>query len=143
MVKVEEPVATEMQEVLKEFQNVFKEVEGLPPSRSHDHKISLIEGAKPVNIQPYRYGSLQKDVIEKMTQEMPNSGVIQNSSSSFSSPVVLVKKKDESWRMCIDYRALNRQTVKDKFPIPLIEELLEELNGATVFSKIDLRAGYH
>ena len=71
----------------------FEKPEGLPPKRSHDHKISLIEGAKPVNIRPYRYGGLQKDVIEKMTQKMLNLGVIQNSFSSFSSPVVLVKKK--------------------------------------------------
>ena len=136
-------VSEGMKKLLKEFNDVFREPEMLPPHRSHNHHINLVEGAQPVNIRPYRYGALQKDVIEKMTQELLQSGVIQNSSSSYSSPVVLVKKKDGSWRLCIDYRALNRQTLKDKFPIPLIEELLDELRGARVFSKIDLRSGYH
>jgi hypothetical protein len=126
-----------------EYQELFAEPKGLPPPRSHDHNIPLKEGSNPVNLRPYRHSSLQKDVVEQMVKEMLGSGTIQHSHSPFSSPIVLVKKKDGSWRLCIDYRALNQLTIKDKFLIPLIDELLEELVGASVFSKIDLRSGYH
>jgi len=125
------------------YQEIFEEPKHLPPPRSHDHQIPLNEGTDPVNLRPYRHSSLQKDVVEKMIQEMLDSGTIQHNRSPFASPIVLVKKKDGSWRLDIDYRALNKLTVKDKFSIPLIDELLEELVGATIFSKIDLRSGYH
>ncbi|KAJ4754249.1 polyprotein [Rhynchospora pubera] len=116
---------------------------GLPPRRGIDHQIPLTPDAKPVNLRPYRYSYFQKLEIEKIIEELLKNAVIQNSNSPYASPVLLVRKKDGGWRMCVDYRKLNNQTVKDKFPIPIIEDLLDELHGARYFSKIDLKLGYH
>lgn len=122
---------------------MFQEPKDLPPRRGvFDHKIPLQVGEGPVNIRPYRYPLKQRDIIEQLVQEMLERGVIQDSSSPFASSVVLVGKKDGTWRLCIDYRELNRKTVKDKFPIPVIDELIDELSGAKVFSKLDLTL-YH
>jgi hypothetical protein len=132
-----------LQNLIRLYQDVFIPLTGLPPNRPEDHTIPLKEGAQPVNLRPYRYSNLQKDMVEGMISEMISAGTVQPSHSPFASPVVLVKKKDLTWRLCVDYRALNKLTIKNKFPIPLIEELLEELTGAAVFSKIDLRFGYH
>ncbi|XP_026447251.1 uncharacterized protein LOC113347788 [Papaver somniferum] len=115
----------------------------LPPSRAHDHHIPLKPLNTPPNQRPYRIPYIQKEVVEQLLQEMLKIGVIQPSRIPFSSPILLVKKKDDSLRFCVDYRKLNEATIKDKFPIPIIEELLDELCGAKVLSKIDLRAGYH
>ncbi|GJU56063.1 reverse transcriptase [Tanacetum coccineum] len=120
------------------YEDVFATPTELPPRREHDHRIPLMKGAQPVNIKPYRHPPTQKDVIEAMVVELLESGVIKKSNSPFSSPIVMVKKKDNSWRMCVDYRQLNKQTIKDKFPIPIIEELIDELYGSQWFTKLDL-----
>ena len=134
---------TTLTTLLENYSDFFQEPEWLPSARGHDHIIPLKEGSQPVNLRPYRYLGLQKDVLEKMVEEMLGTGIIRPSNNPFASPVVLVKKKDSTWRLCVDYRALNKLTIKDKYPIPVVEELLEELVGATIFSKIDLRSGYH
>ena len=136
-------IQTPLQLLIQEFVDVFSIPKGLPPQRSHDHKIPLKEGTPPVNLRPYRHPPTQKDAIESMVQELLESGVIRHSQSAFASPIVMVRKKDGSWRMCVDYRQLNKNTLKDKFPIPLIEELIDELSGSVIFSKLDLRSGYH
>lgn len=129
--------------ILKEFSEVFQEQIQLPPKRTQVHRINLLPEHGPVNVRPYKYPHHQKEEIERQVEELLKAGVIRPSMSAYSSPVILVKKKDKTWRMCVDYRALNKETIPDKYPIPIVDELLDELNGATVFSKIDLKSGYH
>ncbi|WVZ52496.1 hypothetical protein U9M48_003550 [Paspalum notatum var. saurae] len=132
-----------VQSLLSQFQDVFQEPTTLPPARSYDHAIPLIPGVVPVNSRPYRYSPLYKSEIEKQVKQLLQAGLITHSHSPFASPVLLVKKKDGTWRFCVDYRKLNDLTIKNKFPLPVIEEILDELAGAHYFTKLDMRSGYH
>jgi hypothetical protein len=137
-------VPQDLQALLSKHQMVFSTPQGLPPSHSvHDHSISFVPKCLPPNIRLYRHPFSQKNEIEKMVQEILNAGVIFPSTSPYSSPVVMVLKKEGSWIMCPDFRALNKLTIKDKFPIPIIDDLLDELSGAQLFTKLDLHSGYH
>jgi hypothetical protein len=137
------PIPDELVEILNRFQDLFTEPMGLPPHRAADHGIPLTPGVKPPNIRPYRMSHSQKNIVEKLVSQMLKNSEIRLSCNPFSSPAILVRKKDKSWRLCVDYRSLNALTVKNKFPIPIIEDLLDEIFGANIFSKLDLRSGYH
>jgi hypothetical protein len=131
-----------LERLLAQFADVFSEPQGLPP-RSRDHRIHLLPRAAPVAVRPYQYLTLQKDELERQCKSMEALGLIRRSSPAYSSSVLLVKKRDATWRFCVDYCALNDLTVKDKLPIPMVDELLDKLNGARYFTKLDLRSRYH
>lgn len=132
-----------LKQIVHQYASVFSWKGGMPPQRNQQHTIQLKEGTEPVSVRPYRYTHTQKEEIERLLQDMLKSGIIQTSQSPFSSPILLVKNKDGSWRLCVDYHNLNKLTVRNKFPILIIEELLDELHGSRVISKLDLKSGYH
>jgi hypothetical protein len=136
-------VQREVQQLLQEFQDVFEQPTKLPPERFYDHHIPLLPNSAPVNSRPYKYSPQHKNEIEKQVKELLEAGLIEHNTSPFASPVLLVLKKDGSWRFCIDYRKLNAIIVKNNFPMPLIDEILDELAGTKYFSKLDMRSGYH
>jgi hypothetical protein len=132
-----------MGDLLTHFASLFMKPSGLPPLRQHLHQIHLTPGTAPVAVQPYQYVYLQKEELERQCVEMLAHGVIRLSSSALSAPVLLVKKHNGSRHFCVDYHVLNEKTIKDKFHIPVVEELLDELRSAAFFTKLDLRFGYH
>jgi hypothetical protein len=137
-------IPAEVERLLDIYADLFENPKGLPPPRpGFDHKVPLKEGTAPFNLRPYRYSTIQKDIVDGLVEEMMEKGWIQHSNSPFASPVVLVRKKGGKWRLCVDYRRLNQVTIKDKFPIPLIEDLMDELGGSIIYSKLDLQSGYH
>ena len=137
----ESEVSTEIppavQSLLDSYSDLFAIPTVLPPQRVHDHAIPLHPTAVPVNARPYKYSPTHKSEIEKQVKDLLAAGLITHSSSPFASPVLLVQKKDGSWRFCVDYRILNDLTIKNSFPMPVIEEILDELFGAKYFTKLD------
>jgi hypothetical protein len=122
---------------------VFEDPKTLPPSRSHDHHIPILPNAIPVVSKPYRYSPLHKDEIENQVRGLLQAGLVTPSTSPFASPVLLVQNKDGTWCFCVDYRKLNDITIKNRYSIPIIDEILDELANTQYFTKLDMRSGYH
>ncbi|GKE83026.1 putative reverse transcriptase domain-containing protein, partial [Tanacetum coccineum] len=128
----------------REFPKVFLEnLPGLPPVRQVEFQIDLILGATPIARAPYRLAPLEMQELSNQLQELSDRGFIRPSTSPWEAPVIFVKKKDGSFRMCIDYWELNKLTIKNHYPLPRIDDLFDQLQGPSVYSKIDLRSGYH
>jgi hypothetical protein len=131
--------------LLTEFNDVFppKLPPGLPPRREVDHKIELVPDAKPVIRPTYAMSAKELEELSRQLNELTAAGFIRPSKSPYASPVLFVKKKDGTTRMCVDYRALNQMTIKNRYPLPRIDELFDRLQGAKYFTKLDLVSGYH
>lgn len=136
------PCPVSIEQLVTDFASLFDEPHSLPPPREFDHVITLLPGFRLVNLCPYKYNPEQKDEIERQIADMLKQGIIRFSTSPFTSPVLLVQKKDGTWRFCI-FRYLNAMTLQNRYPLPVIDELLDELSGAAWFTSLDLRAGYH
>ncbi|GJZ11059.1 putative reverse transcriptase domain-containing protein [Tanacetum coccineum] len=130
--------------IVQDFPEVFPEdLPGLPPTRQVEFQIDLVPGAAPIARAPYRLAPSEMKELSEQLKELSDKGFIRPSSSPWGAPVLFVKKKDGSFRMCIDYRELNKLTVKNRYPLPRIDDLFDQLQGSSVYSKIDLRSGYH
>ena len=132
-------------EIRSEYKDLFPEElpPGLPPKREVDHRIELLPGSQPVYRSIYKMSPGELDEMRKQLDQLLSNGFIRPSTSPFGAPVLFVKKKDGSLRMCIDYRGLNMLTVKNRYPLPRCDELFDRIRGAKYFSKLDLRSGYH
>ena len=130
--------------LIREFHDVFpEELPGVPPKREVDLSIEVVQGTNPISRTLYRMAPIELKELKTQLQELLDKGFIRPSVSPWGASVLFVKKKDGTLRMCIDYRQINRVTVKNKYPLPRIEDLFHQLRGASVFSKIDLRSGYY
>jgi hypothetical protein len=130
--------------VVCEFPEVFPdEIPDVPPEREVEFSIDLVPGTKPVSMAPYRMSASELAELKKQLEDLLDKKFVRPSVSPWGAPVLLVKKKDGSMRLCIDYRQLNKVTIKNRYPLPRIDDLMDQLVGARVFSKIDLRSGYH
>jgi len=129
--------------VVHEFEDVFQSLQGLPPTRSDPFTIELEPGTALLSKAPYMMAPIEMTELKTELEDLLGKGFIRPSTSPWGASVLFVKKKDGSFRLCIDYRGLNHVTVKNKYPLPRIDELLDQLRGATCFSKIDLMFGYH
>jgi hypothetical protein len=134
---------SDLYEVVNQYDEMFQEPKGLPPRRGIQHEIQLQQDCPLPNIGMYRMSVMENAEIKKQIQELLDKGVIMPSTSPCGSPIVLVPKKDGTWRMCVDFRALNKITVKNRYPLPRIDDLLDQLKDAKYFTKLDLRSGYH
>jgi hypothetical protein len=130
--------------VVNEFPNVFpEELPDMPLDRDIEFVIKLKPGTTPIYKTPYRMATLELAELKEHIKELLEKGFIRPSSSRWGAPVIFILKKDGTQRLCVDYRALNKVTVKNKYPLPKIDDMFDQLRGACVFSKIDLRSGYH
>ena len=130
--------------VVREFPDVFPEdLPSIPPDREIDFQIELTPGTEPISKEPYRMAPLELKELKVQMEELLNKGFVRPSTSPWGAPVLFVKKKDGSLRLCIDYRELNKEMIRNQYMLPRIDDLFDQLQGARVFSKIDMRLGYH
>ena len=129
---------------VREFPDVFlDDIAGLPPDREVEFTIDLILRTEPISIPPYRMALVELRELKAQLEELLSKGFIRLSISPWGAPVLFVKNKNGSLRLCIDYRHLNRVTIRNQYPLPRIDELFDQLQGSRVYSKIDLKLGYH